>query len=53
MVMEMWVVTQYGLIIRGNVPVVTNFGYFFVFVILVSIMEDYLSAEDRILSAQV
>ena len=29
-----------------------TFGYFFVFVVLVSIMEDYLSVEDHILPAQ-
>ena len=29
-----------------------HFGYLFVFVVLVSIMEDYLSAEDHILLAQ-
>ena len=52
MVMEMCVVIRYGLIIRGYLPIVTHFGYLFVFAVLVSIMEDYLSAEDHVLPAQ-
>ena len=48
----MCVVIRYGLIIRGYLPIVTHFGYLFVFVVLVSIMEDYLPAEDHVLPAQ-
>ena len=50
-VMEMCVIFRYGLIIRGYLPIVTNFCYLFVFVVSVSIMENYLSAEDHILPA--
>ena len=49
---EMCVVIRYGLIIRGYLPIFTHFGCFFVFVILVSMVEDYLSAQDHILPAQ-
>ena len=52
MVMEMCVAIQYGIIIRGYSPIVTLFGYPFVFVVLVFIMEDCLSAEDYVLPAQ-
>ena len=52
MIMEMCVVIRYGLIIRGYLPIVTHFGYLFVFAVLVSIMKDYLSAEDHVLPAQ-
>ena len=51
MVMGMCVAIRYGLIIRGYLPIVTHFGYLFVFVVLVSIMEDYLLGEDHILLA--
>ena len=50
--MEMCVVMRYGLTITGYLQIVTRFGYLFVFVVLVSIIEDYLSVEDHILSAQ-
>ena len=52
MVMEMCVIIRFGLRIRYYLPIVTHFSYLFVFVVLVSIMEDYLSAEDHILPAQ-
>ena len=39
-------------IITGYLPIVTHFCYLFVFVVLVSIMEGYLSAGDHILLAQ-
>ena len=52
MVMEMCVVIRYGLIITVHLPIVAHFGYLFVFIVLVSIMEDCLSAEDHILPAQ-
>ena len=52
MVNEMCVVIRYGLIIRGYLPIDTHFGYLFVFVVLVSIMEDYLSMEDHIMATQ-
>ena len=48
MVMEMRAVIRYILIIRGYLPMVTHFGYLFVFVVLVSIKEDYLSAENQL-----
>ena len=35
MIMEMCVVIRYGLIIRGYLPIVTHFGYLFVFAVLV------------------
>ena len=50
--MEMCVVIRYGLTIRGYLPIVTRIDYFCVFVVLGSIMEDYLSAEDDILATQ-
>ena len=52
MAMEMYVVIRYGLIIRGYLPISTQFGYLFAFVVSVSIMEDYLPAEDHILLPQ-
>ena len=48
----MCIVVQYGLTIRGYLPIVTHFGYLFEFVVLVSVIEDYLSVEDHILPAQ-
>ena len=44
--------TCYGLIIRVYLPIVTHFCHLFVFDVSVSIMEDYLSAEEHILVTQ-
>ena len=51
--MEMYVVIRNGLIITGCLPIVTHFGYQFGFVVLVSIMKNYLPPEDHFPPAQV